>query len=62
MVCVVFDELKSKYSNALQNISGTSCGVRCSGRLRSRPSHVCLPHCCTRWYRTSTLDKRSPIC
>ena len=49
MIWVVFVEPTSKYSNARQNISGTSSGVRCPARFRSRPSHVYLLHCSIRW-------------
>ena len=55
MVWVAFGKPKSTYSNARQNISGTSSGVRCSTMFRSRPSHVYLLHCSTRWYSTLLL-------
>ena len=48
MVLVVFGESKPPYSNARQNIRGTSSGVRRSARFRSRPAHVYLLHCSTR--------------
>ena len=42
MVSVVFGEPKSTYSNARQNISGTSSSVRRSTMFRSRPAHHSL--------------------